>query len=734
MITEVFIENRRLDVSADISSLLTFALDDVKDFSSRQTTFSKTIVLPGTANNNQIFASVFATGLDNDHDNAQPNVGTNFNPTKGAACIIFQDYIQTFKGVLRLIEIDIDNGRVEYQVSVSGDMTVLGATLSTAYLADLDFSAYNLLWNVTNISASWDNAPGSGVYFPMIDYGTYSTSKKHWNFRTFRPALYVKEYIDKIFSASGFRYNCALFNTERFKRLIVPTNTKDLTKLTSGVLSASDTTTFKVIDHVVGMFENDAQFNTRVGAQFPYTETPIDSFTSRRKFTYTGSDTLATTVAIHLEGYYNFAIGASLNAVIEILKNGSIYYTDPSTLNANLGRDIHYTKDYSLPMTFATGDYIEVHYSLQGTLAGGAAGQVFVQNPSLGVKTSSTVQNPLDYNELIDMSFVIPKNILQIDFLVSIVKLFNLYVYEDKYDNRLINIAPFVDFYPGNTVVDWTNKLNRTGVIAIKPMSELTYSLYYFNYASDSDYYNDLYQKRYNQVYGSYTFDSEADFNTDDNKLALIFASTPIIGYQGEDKVYPTIFKLSGTTEDRTDSVIRIMQTRKLYSVSAWQILSVTDDLTTSLGTYSNYGYAGHFDDPGNPDNDLNFGGLFEAFYAITGGTLDRTQFNMYWSAYMDEITDKDSKLLSAKFKLDPIDILNLDFSTFIYIDGVLWRLNKIEDYNATLPSDCTVELLKVINTAYSYPIGAVPESERTIDWETGDDLEYSPGNALLYE
>src|SRR6185312_11835581 len=118
--------------------------------------------------------------------------------------------IQTFKGVLRLIEIDIDNGRVEYQVSVSGDMTVLGATLSTAFLADLDFSAYNLLWNVTNISASWDNAPGSGVYFPMIDYGTYSTSKKHWNFRTFRPALYVKEYIDKIFSASGFRYNCAL--------------------------------------------------------------------------------------------------------------------------------------------------------------------------------------------------------------------------------------------------------------------------------------------------------------------------------------------------------------------------------------------------------------------------------------------------------------------------------------------------------------------------------------------
>lgn len=733
MITEVFIENQRLDISADISSLLTFALDDVKDFSSRQTTFSKTIVLPGTANNNRIFNSVFQTGMAIGTDDTQANVGLNFTPSKAATCIIFQDYLQTFKGVLRLIEIDIDNGKVEYQVSVSGDMTVLSAALSGAYLTDLDFSAYNLLWNADNISASWDNVPGSGVYFPLMDYGTYSTAKHNWNFRTFRPALYVKEYIDKIFVASGFRYNCALFNTDRFKRLVVPTNTKDLTKLTSGILSASDSTTFKILDHVTGAFENDAQFNTRVGALFSYTETPIDSVTSVRKFTYTGTDTLSTTVAIHLEGFYNFDVGAGLNVVTKILKNGSVYYTDPSILNANLGRDIHFTKDYSLLMTLTTGTYIEVHFSLQGSLAGGAHGQVFVQNPTLGVTTSATVQNPLDYNEMIDLSFVIPSNITQVDFLKSIVQLFNLYVFEDKYDNRLINIAPFIDFYPDDAIVDWTSKMDRSKVIAIKPMSELTSKLYYFNYASDSDYYNDLYNKRYNQVYGSYTFDSQSDFNTDNNTLTLIFAPTPLVGYQGEDKVYPTIFKLSGTTEDRTDSVIRIMQTRKLFCGS-WQMLSATDNLATSIGIYSNYGYAGHFDDPNNPDNDLNFGGLIEAFFSISNGTLDRTQFNLYWSAYMAEITDEYSKLLSALFYLTPLDMFNLDFSKFIYLDGVLWRLNKIADYNASLPSTCTVELLKVINNVYSYPIGTLPESERTLDWETGDDLEYSPGNALLYE
>ena len=45
MITEIFIENQPVDLTADISSLLTFAIDDIKDFASRSTAFSKTIIL-----------------------------------------------------------------------------------------------------------------------------------------------------------------------------------------------------------------------------------------------------------------------------------------------------------------------------------------------------------------------------------------------------------------------------------------------------------------------------------------------------------------------------------------------------------------------------------------------------------------------------------------------------------------------------------------------------------------
>jgi hypothetical protein len=67
----------------------------------------------------------------------------------------------------------------------------------------------------------------------------------------------------------------------------------------------------------------------------------------------------------------------------------------------------------------------------------------------------------------------------------------------------------------------------------------------------------------------------------------------------------------------------------------------------------------------------------------------------------MAEITDKDSRLLTAFFKLTEQDIFNLDFATFKYIDGGLYRLSKVMDYDAGANELTKCELLRVINTTY---------------------------------
>src|ERR1044072_7026053 len=128
MNTELYIENYQADLTKDIAALLNFAIDDIKNFSARSTTWSKTIVLPGTANNNKLFGHIFQVGQSNFYNAAIPNVGSNFNAAKSAPCIIFQDQIQTFKGVLRLLQININNGfqgSCEYEVSVFGTLAGL---------------------------------------------------------------------------------------------------------------------------------------------------------------------------------------------------------------------------------------------------------------------------------------------------------------------------------------------------------------------------------------------------------------------------------------------------------------------------------------------------------------------------------------------------------------------------------------------------------------------------------
>jgi hypothetical protein len=47
-------------------------------------------------------------------------------------------------------------------------------------------------------------------------------------------------------------------------------------------------------------------------------------------------------------------------------------------------------------------------------------------------------------------------------------------------------------------------------------------------------------------------------------------------------------------------------------------------------------------------------------------------------------------------------DIFDLDFSKLIYIDGALWRLNKVMDYNPIEYGTTKVEFLKVNELTYA--------------------------------
>jgi hypothetical protein len=89
IVSEIYLEGYKLDLVQDLQTEFSYAIDDIADFGSKNTSYSKTISLTGTSNNNAIFGFVFDLGNSNFTDNTLPNVGYNFNASKTAQCKIF---------------------------------------------------------------------------------------------------------------------------------------------------------------------------------------------------------------------------------------------------------------------------------------------------------------------------------------------------------------------------------------------------------------------------------------------------------------------------------------------------------------------------------------------------------------------------------------------------------------------------------------------------------------------
>ena len=682
--TEIYIEDNLIDLLKDIGTDFTYTIDDVRDFGSRNTSFSRTISIPATARNNKILGFAFDLGMAHEHNMDLPNVNTNFTPSQAAKCEVYIDKIQIFKGVIRILEIISNNGITEYQCAVFGELGGFITELGNKRLEDLDFSEYNHTWNVTTIQNSWNTINGSGYYYPLIDYGDVSTNKDDFHVSTFRPALYVKEYIEKIFEGTSYTLNCDFFNTDFFKKLIVPNTSQ-------GIQGTNDRFILGTINATKTILNSNTP--TARNVNLPFDSTTLLYFTengTKSVFTYTdGTKTVRALASI--SGVYQTDAASSIIASLYV--NGVAVQTlTQNTFSAN--NPFSFSFDWTGNIANTNTVYINISVP--------ATANTYIVNISSANFTFTQLAAQLAtvaYNGTVSMNNNLPKGIFQKDFFLSVSKMFNLYVYQDNINEKQINIAPFIDFYSDVTTnsLDWSQKIDMSAPMSIKPMSQLNARYYAYKYTPDTDYYNDNYLKKYGQTYGDYLYDSEFDYVKDTASTQILFAPSALVLHSGQDKYHTSIYKLSNnnTQEDPMDSVIRILMAKKLTGVSTWKI---TDDAGGTLTNLTSYGYAGHLDDPTNPTVDLNFGAPKELqFPASTYPT--NNLFNTYHKPYILEITDMESKLLTCRVYLNALDIYNLDFSKYIWINGVLFRLNKVESYDPTDFRTTQVNLLKVINT-----------------------------------
>jgi hypothetical protein len=460
-------------------------------------------------------------------------------------------------------------------------------------------------------------------------------------------------------------------------RLVIPHNQKTLTR--------KDTTQFIATP-------NNA--NYPIASKVAFTTSQFGPFLvnfANNTFTYNS----ATTTTINFQVVISGAIIDANTTYFDIAlrKNGVNISSQGFTPNTF---DYIFTADLSVDnITVNNTDYFDIFV----TSDAGSGFGYDITGDTILVGTEIIQEVAVAYGDPIVINDTIPRGIFQKDFFASIVKMFNLYVYEDKLVEKKLIIKPFIDFYDGSQI-DWTDKVDRGSVMRLKPMSEFTARYYDYKYKQDNDFYAENYRKKFNEGYGDYIYDSENEFVKEVDATELVFAGTVLYRKTGTDKIYSAIYKLSNenTKEDKMDSVIRILQAKKITGVTTWSIRNGVGG--SVIASYGDYGYAGHLDDPYNPQADINWGVTKEVYYNPTSVTAANL-FNGYWSEYIAEITDKDSKLLTCSLKLNEVDIYNLDFSKLIYIDGSLWRLNKVLDYNPMDFNVTKVELLKVIELTY---------------------------------
>ena len=710
MRTQIFVEGFELDLTDDIACEISYVIDDVKDFGSKNTSYSKTIVIQGSQKNNKIFNHISELGrfiaIENVNTQA-PNVNENYTAANGSNCIILVDNIQIFKGKLRVMEVVKYAHHVEYECAVFGELGGFYYELSkgissgtdntsvgSKLLEHINFTDLDHFWNWTNINNSWNNrntTPGVGYFYPLINYGKVDGTALHdFHDQALRPAIYVKEYINRIFDLSGYTFDCSFFNTDFFKRLVIPNNS-DVLKAYVNIL-LNNTTTSGIV--------NNPSVSTSVAFAFL---SNLRNFTTygTNEFQYTGASTVSS-------GIFNIKLDFTLQlqdatAEFWLYKNGAQY-----RFLGNRNSFAGYITTENIVWNFNFTDTISTNdiYSIRVIKITGTYMYVTVNNFTWSIQTQVKQLATAIFNtDKLNMSAVVPQNIKITDFFTSLLKMFNLYVIEDKFIAKKLIITPYIDFYL-NENTDWSNKMDRNSEARLKPMGELNARVFNFKYKEDDSYWNKVYKDKFNEGYMDFTYDTEYEYAKDKEDLEVIFSSTVNYAPNGEEKVIPYIatYDPVNGTPDIKASNIRILQTKMINVSSSWKL---TDSAGGTIqNTITRYPYSGMWEHPTVPDNGTYFQSLGwasprEIYYNITGTTVNYGLFNSFWSQYFAEITNPNSTILTASFWLTSMDIRTLDFAKNILIDGTMWRINKVEGYDPLSNKPTKVELLKVIDTIY---------------------------------
>jgi hypothetical protein len=731
-----------LDIFDDELLSLNYQISDVREFEKRTANFSKTIKIPSSKNNDSVLEHIFEVTAST----------WGFNPNKRVLAQISYNSNVVFQGYMQLISIIDDAGTREYEVTILGGLDNFYKMIEGVKLSELDFSEFNHTYNKTNIVNSWDKSiiknnksipflKGMGYVYPLEDRGL--TSGSRFTTEMFFPAFYVKTYLDKLFRLANYTYESNFFESDYFKSLIIPHSGSGNGKLTLSdeqikirLFKATRTTNNvlwksadKNADYGIGTTNpgvldvTSTTNNNQPVKVFRFNNDSIlPNFDNSNVY-----DPATGVYTVNKNGQYKLSgkINTRLTIIPEILtstwywigKDPIIYcrivnITTGQTLFENSVAIVVPSTVFGVNTNYTTT--IEIPFNFEGTLT---VGHKFRVEAAFTLKRDTYQKSNMAYSwidgigpkgaffrfehlsgaeffnedngstllegETMVMNNLTIKDMTCQQLFNNLSKMFNLFILETN--ERKLKIEPRDLFFEGGKTLNWSKKLDTGREQVQIPLSELDFKTWNLSYTEDDDRYNKAYKDDFQRIYGERVVEIDNDFRNEKKEVKLTFSPTPSIRFNNTNLIIPSYTKLNGNIPEGKVPKPRIL----FYG-------GLKDGAFIFNGSkHSQYPYAGHFDDPLSPQEDLNWGiqkRYFNSPLTITTANL----YNRFYRNTFDEIADKDAKLLIAYFWLKPIDMLNFDYRDVIFVNNQAYKMNKIIDYHPSARSLTKVELLKV--------------------------------------
>jgi hypothetical protein len=735
------IVNNNVAVINDIPIDVTLQIADVREPENGAGSFTKTVDIPGNPEVNQFFEDVYSLNVSLQ----------TYNPNLKVRAIYYKDELPQFEGYLQILGIEIDEPtqKVIYKCNILGEVLTLFNQIKDKQLTDLynysiiptptylPLSIYNHTLSASTIQTSWNlNSPqgtGVGYVYAPIDRGhvqSYYYGASGFSVEQYAgcAGFFAKAYVDRIFQQAGFTYTSNFFNSNLFKNLVItPTKTPSLSPTILGQNKfLANISTNQVLNKTLTGSGPLFSFNSTSPDVVAYNNEVYDA---GNKYNNTASPIVVGPNTIQPYNFrpdvtklYNISADATIS--FQFFDAGNVDRTSTTnavsgniTLGVGSGTQIPPLTSMTFGSTNSNSFSVQVPNAL--LLSGQAIYGYFSFNNLSFINNSHVITqmrvtitagafsaefaSPSPYSgQNIDALDLIPENYTQDEFMRDLRKLFNLYFTVDKTNPKNLIVEPRPDFYL-STPLNWENKHDRNSIVEIKPVGELDAIKYKFSYSDDGDYFNTKYKADFKDSYGYEEVDVQNDFIKSEKEIKVSLAPTPLVGNSyNNGLILSTYRKQENNLISEFKAKPRILYWGGLIAASN-NAKPISFAFNNSI--QNTFPYLGHLDNPFNPQFDLNFGLVSYVYYVKPNQTLTNNNlYNKYYSQYINQITDKDSKIVKTRFYLTEDDIHRFEFRypvyTIINNEPGYYLVNKIV-FNPMADETSEVELLKLVD----YPI-----------------------------